>query len=83
MKHQKVRKIKKGHNVKKNMDKYTLLKRFHNDLQLRFYMYAFMYVNSETMPEEDYFRLQKRLLRNTRNCQLQDQPQNNRLNLVT
>ena len=37
------------------MDKYAQLKRFHNDLQPQVYMYAFMYVDPETIPVEDHF----------------------------
>ena len=37
------------------MDKYSLLRRFHHDLRLQFYMYDFMYVDTETIPVEDYF----------------------------
>ena len=55
------------------MDKYALLKIFHHDLQIQVYMYAFMYVDTETMPVEDYFTATKKLLKNTRKCQLRDQ----------
>ena len=34
----------------KNMDKYALLKRFRHDRRLKVYMYAFKYVDSDTMP---------------------------------
>ena len=37
------------------MDKYTQLKRFHNDQQLQVYMYDFMYVDPETVTMEDHF----------------------------
>ena len=37
------------------MDKYSLLKRFHNERQLQVYMYDFMCVDLDTMPVEDYF----------------------------
>ena len=43
----------------KFMDKYAQLKRFHNDLQLQVYMYAFMYVDPETMPVKDNFHPNK------------------------
>ena len=41
------------------MDKYVLLKSFHHDRQLEVYMYAFMYVDPNTMPVEDYFTARK------------------------
>ena len=31
------------------------MKRFHHDLRLQFNMYTFMYVDTETMPEDAYF----------------------------
>ena len=37
------------------MDKYAQLKRFHCDLQLEVYMYAFMYVDPQKIPAEDHF----------------------------
>ena len=40
------------------MYKYALLKMFHHDRQIQFYMYAFIYVNSDTMPVEEFFQLQ-------------------------
>ena len=52
----------KGHKKEKNwdrmikiMDKYTQLKRFHHDLWIKVYMYAFMFVDPETIPVEDHF----------------------------
>ena len=41
------------------MDKYAQLKRFHNDRWLQVYMYAFMYVDPETMPVEYHFNATK------------------------
>ena len=35
------------------------MKRFHYDCRLQFYLYAFLYVNLETILYEDYFQLQK------------------------
>ena len=35
------------------------MKRFHYELQLQFYMYAFMYIYPETTAEEDYFTATK------------------------
>ena len=37
------------------MNKYALLKRFHYEGRLQFYMYAFMYANPEIIPVEEYF----------------------------
>ena len=37
------------------MGKYALLNRFHHDRQPQVYMYAFIYVNPEKIPEEDNF----------------------------
>ena len=60
----------------KTMDKYEQLERFHNDLGLQFYMYAFMYVDPDTMPGEDYIPATKQtLLITTRKCQIQDYSQ--------
>ena len=42
----------------KIMDKYALLKRFHRDRLFQVYMYAFVYVNPDTIPMKEYF-LQK------------------------
>ena len=39
----------------KFMDKYAQLKRFHNDLQLQVYMYAFMYADPGKFSVEDHF----------------------------
>ena len=36
-------------------DRYALMKRCNYDLQLQVYMYDLMYVNPETMAEENYF----------------------------
>ena len=60
------------------------MKRFHYDHRLQVFMYSFMYVNPETMAEEDYFPvIFLLLLKNTRNLQLQDQYQDIVLDLVT
>ena len=37
------------------MNKYAQLKGFHHNRQLQFYMYAFMYVDPETIQVEDHF----------------------------
>ena len=37
------------------MDKYAQLKRFPHDFRLQVYMYAFLYVDPETMPVETHF----------------------------
>ena len=65
------------------MNRYLQLKRSHHDCQLEVYIYAFTYVDPETMPAEDYFLLQKRLLITTKKCQLQDQYQIIGSDLVT
>ena len=36
------------------MDKYAQMKSFHRGSRLQVYMYAFMYVDPETMPAEDH-----------------------------
>ena len=37
------------------MVKYTQMERFNHDRLLQVYMYGFMYVDPETMAEEEYF----------------------------
>ena len=37
------------------MGKYALMKRFYHCHRLQVYMYAFMYINTEIIPVEDYF----------------------------
>ena len=64
MKHQKVIKRKTETKWSKIMDKYAQLKRFHCDYQLQVYMYAFMYVDSETMSVEDHFLAAKKFVEN-------------------
>ena len=41
------------------MYKYSQMNRFHYDRQLQVYMCAFMYIDLETMSEEDYFTATK------------------------
>ena len=48
----------------KIMDKYSQLKRFHHDHQLLVYIYAFMYVDPETMSVEDHFPATKAIVVN-------------------
>ena len=48
------------------MDKYGQLKRFHHDLRLQCYMYAFMYVDTEKIPVEDHFITTKTFVENYR-----------------
>ena len=36
------------------MDKYAQMKRFHHDCQLQAYMYASMYVDTQTIPVEEH-----------------------------
>ena len=55
MKHQKVIKIKTETKRSKIMYRYAKLKRFCRDRQLQVYMYVFMYVDPETIPEGKYF----------------------------
>ena len=45
------------------MVKYALLKRFHKYFQLQVYMYAFMYVYPDIKPVEEFFQIQKYLLK--------------------
>ena len=37
------------------MDKYSLVKRCHNDRRLQAYLYDFMYIDPDKISEEDYF----------------------------
>ena len=55
VKHQKVIKRKTETEPSKIMDKCVQLKRFHRDHRLQVYMYAFMYVDIETIPVENRF----------------------------
>ena len=55
---------------------------FYHDHQLKVYMYAFMYVDPETIPVEYNFKSTKSLLQTTRTCQIKDQYQNIGLDLV-
>ena len=48
------------------MDKYAQLERFHSYRQLQVYMYAFVYVDPQTIPDEVILLLQKYLLISTR-----------------
>ena len=41
------------------MAKYAQPNRFYNDLQLQVYMYAFMNVDTETIPVEEYSPVKK------------------------
>ena len=45
--------------ISETMDKYAQIKRFNYDFQLQVYMYYFMYVDPETIAEEDYFPYNK------------------------
>ena len=84
MNHQKVIKRKKPETKRsKFMYKYSQLKRFFYDRQLQVYMYAFMYVDPDTMPEEKKTPDTKKMLQTTRKCQIQDQSQKIVLGLVT
>ena len=44
--------------------KYSQLKIFHSDDQLQVYMYAFMYVDPETISSEEYYPATKILVEN-------------------
>ena len=55
------------------MDKNAPLKRFHHEQHLQVYMYAFMYVDPEKMPVEEYFTDTKTYVDNYNKCKLQDQ----------
>ena len=59
MKDQKILKIIKKDNTIKNVYRYARLKSFHYDRQLQVYMFAFMYVDPQKMPVEDYFSNRK------------------------
>ena len=65
------------------MAKYPLLKRSHHECRLKVYMHAFMYVNSKTMPVEDYFTDTKQIWRTKRKYQHQDQYETIGLDLST
>ena len=53
------------------MDRYTQLKRFHNNRRLQVYMYSFMYVYPETVPVEVYFPPTKICVENYNNISTQ------------
>ena len=40
----------------KSMDKYAQIDIFHHDQNHQVYMYAFMYIDTNTISEEDYFQ---------------------------
>ena len=56
------------------MDKYAQLERFNHDLRLKVCIYDFMYVDTETIPVEDYFQIQKHLLITTINVNSRTSP---------
>ena len=64
------------------MDKYSKLKRFHNDCRLQLYMYAFVYVDPETIRVEDNFPATKTLCELQENFNSGTSPQNVGLDLV-
>ena len=45
-------------------DKYVQMKRFNNDQHLQFYMYDFMYVDTDTITEEEYFSSTRNIFEN-------------------
>ena len=59
------------------------MKRFDYEQKPQVYMYAFIYVDTETMAEEYYFTATKTFVETTIKCQFQDQSQNICLYLVT
>ena len=46
------------------MDKYSQMKKFHYAHRLLVYIYPFIYVDTETMTEEDYFPAAKKIVVN-------------------
>ena len=46
------------------MNKYAQLEKFHHDLRLQVYMYAFVYVDIDTITVEDHFPSTKTFLEN-------------------
>ena len=46
------------------MDENAQLKRFNHDCRLQVYIYAFMYVDTETMPAENHFTATKTFVEN-------------------
>ena len=46
------------------MDKYALLKMFHHHRIIQVYVYAFVYINSETIPVKAYFTATKTFVKN-------------------
>ena len=64
------------------MVKYAQMNRFCCDRRIQFYMYTFMYIYTETIPEEDYLILIRPFFDNFKKCQLQDQCQNIGLDLI-
>ena len=65
------------------MDKYALMNRCHYGYGIKVYMYYFMYVDTETISQEDYFPATKTFVENTRGGQLRDQCQKIGLDLDT
>ena len=55
------------------MDKYALLRIFHNDLPLKVYMHDLIYVNPKKMSVEEYFQAPNIFLKATIKFQLQNQ----------
>ena len=55
----------------------------HSDIRIQFYICDLLYFGPEKMPEEDYFPDNNKLLKSTREVQLQYQSQNIGLDLVT
>ena len=55
VKHQELTKRKESDTEELKNDTYVQMKRFNYDPQPQVYMYVFMYVDPETMAEEEYF----------------------------
>ena len=46
----------------KKIDKYAQIESFYHDSRIQVYMYAFVYVDPETMVEKEYFKATKRFV---------------------
>ena len=64
------------------MEKYTLIKRYHYDRRLKIYMHAIMYVDAETMAEENFFTAEKKMLKLQYNVNSRTIPKKIGLDLV-
>ena len=55
MEHQKIIKLKKETELSKNVYKNTQLKKFHHEIRLKVYKYAFVYVDSDKILVDYHF----------------------------